>query len=76
MSHHQKSKLIIFFMTSTPSVIQPMQHTNCASWEAQWLDLDGKHHAMPGREGQGEDEGLEEFLERMAGEGDEPAGEE
>jgi len=56
--------------------IQPVQHTECASWETRWLDLDGNEHPMPGREGD-EDENLEEFLENLGGEGDTaPGGEE
>jgi hypothetical protein len=52
--------------------LQPMQHTECASWEAHWLDLEGKQHTMPGREGH-EDENLEDFLQGLAeGEGEPP----
>jgi hypothetical protein len=37
--------------------IQPVADHECASWEAQWLDLAGTEHPMPGRE---DDEAAEE----------------
>jgi hypothetical protein len=36
--------------------IQPVADHECASWETQWLDLDGKEHPMPGREDEEGDE--------------------
>jgi hypothetical protein len=36
--------------------IQPVAEHECASWENQWLDLDGKDHPMPGREDEIADE--------------------
>ena len=30
--------------------IQPVRHEDCASWERQWVDLDGTRHPMPGKE--------------------------
>jgi hypothetical protein len=47
--------------------IQPVQHTECASWETRWLDMDGKEHPMTGREGE---EDLGESLENLGDESD------
>lgn len=30
--------------------IQPVADHECASWESQWLDVNGKDHPMPGRD--------------------------
>jgi hypothetical protein len=35
--------------------IQPVADHECASWESQWLDLDGKEHSMPGIEDEDEE---------------------